>query len=151
MPNIEPGACAAAAHPISDFPRTLQSDLVVHCANCSLPIGDPKRVLRGATTCSPECKKALDRKRRSLKDVRTCRLCGRGRPKGKVAVERQLRRDAVQLLRHLVSVIESQVGFESPLRTGEAVEAARRVIDAADILEVDLAIAAERIQDAPDA
>lgn len=148
MPNIEPGACAAAAHPISDFPRTHQSDLAVHCANCALPIGDPKRVLRGATTCSPECKKALDRKRRSLKDVRTCRLCGRGRPKGKVVVERQLRRDAVRILQEVTSRLAL---FELPPGGWEAIARARAVITTADQLEVDLAIAAERIQDAPDA
>lgn len=148
MPNVDPEACAAAAHPISDFPRTLQSDLVVHCANCSLPIGDPKRVLRGATTCSPECKKALDRKRRSLKDVRTCRLCGRGRPKGKLVVERQLRRDAVRILQEVTSRLAL---FELPPGGWEAIARAKAVITTADQLEVDLAIAAERIQDAPDA
>jgi hypothetical protein len=46
------------------------------CTRCREPI-DPKRVMRGSSFCSNECRKADLNKRRDYRASKACRLCGR--------------------------------------------------------------------------
>lgn len=46
------------------------------CVRCREPI-DPKRVMRGSSFCSNECRKADLKDRRDYRASRACRLCGR--------------------------------------------------------------------------
>lgn len=46
------------------------------CTRCQMPV-DPKRVMRGSSFCSNECRRADLKDRRDYRAGKACRLCGR--------------------------------------------------------------------------
>jgi hypothetical protein len=51
--------------------------LDLHCVIDEKPI-DEERARKGAVTCSTECGRELNRRKRNRKGDKACRLCGRG-------------------------------------------------------------------------